>query len=150
MRKKKKKVVDKYISFRYNYKAIDIFNKEFKVKMRGFDPDEVDEFLDNIMKDYETFNKEILALQEENDRLNAKINQLNKSQAVISKIQPESQKSQTVTNFDILKRLSNLEKEVFGKKLDQEVSLDSLSASSKLSDNYTNSSDDDLDKTRLF
>ena len=118
--------------------------------MRGFDPDEVDEFLDNIMKDYETFNKEILALQEENDRLNAKINQLNKSQAVISKIQPESQKSQTVTNFDILKRLSNLEKEVFGKKLDQEVSLDSLSASSKLSDNYTNSSDDDLDKTRLF
>ena len=93
---------------KYNYKAIDIFNKEFKVKMRGFDPDEVDEFLDNIMKDYETFNKEILALQEENDRLNAKINQLNKSQAVISKIQPESQKSQTVTNFDILKRLSNL------------------------------------------
>lgn len=135
---------------KYNYKAIDIFNKEFKVKMRGFDPDEVDEFLDNIMKDYETFNKEILALQEENDRLNAKINQLNKSQAVISKIQPESQKSQTVTNFDILKRLSNLEKKVFGKKLDQEVSLDSLSASSKLSDNYTNSSDDDLDKTRLF
>lgn len=135
---------------KYNYKAIDIFNKEFKVKMRGFDPDEVDEFLDNIMKDYETFNKEILALQEENDRLNAKINQLNKSQAVISKIQPESQKSQTVTNFDILKRLSNLEKEVFGKKLDQEVSLDSLSSSSKLSDNYTNSSDDDLDKTRLF
>lgn len=135
---------------KYNFKAIDIFNKEFKVKMRGFDPDEVDEFLDNIMKDYETFNKEILALQEENDRLNAKINQLNKSQAVISKIQPESQKSQTVTNFDILKRLSNLEKEVFGKKLDQEVSLDSLSASSKLSDNYTNSSDDDLDKTRLF
>lgn len=135
---------------KYNYKAIDIFNKEFKVKMRGFDPDEVDEFLDNIMKDYETFNKEILALQEENDRLNAKINQLNKSQAVISKIQPESQKSQTVTNFDILKRLSNLEKEVFGKKLDQEVSLDSLSASSKLSDNYTNSNDDDLDKTRLF
>ena len=135
---------------KYNYKAIDIFNKEFKVTMRGSDPDEVDEFLDNIMKDYETFNKEILALQEENDRLNAKINQLNKSQAVISKIQPESQKSQTVTNFDILKRLSNLEKEVFGKKLDQEVSLDSLSASSKLSDNYTNSSDDDLDKTRLF
>ncbi len=136
---------------KYNYKAIDIFNKEFKVKMRGFDPDEVDEFLDNIMKDYETFNKEILALQEENDRLNAKINQLNKSQAVMSKIQPESQKSQTVTNFDILKRLSNLEKEVFGKKLDQEVSIEPTSSLSNLSSNYTNSEDeDDLDKTRLF
>ena len=139
------------IMAKYNYKAIDIFNKEFKVKMRGFDPDEVDEFLDNIMKDYETFNKEILALQEENDRLNAKINQLNKSQAVMSKIQPESQKSQTVTNFDILKRLSNLEKEVFGKKLDQEVSIEPTSSLSNLSSNYTNSEDeDDLDKTRLF
>ena len=139
------------IMAKYNYKAIDIFNKEFKVKMRGFDPDEVDEFLDNIMKDYETFNKEILALQEENDRLNAKINQLNKSQAVMSKIQPESQKSQTVTNFDILKRLSNLEKEVFGKKLDQEVTIEPSSSLSSLSSNYTNNDDkDDLDKTRLF
>lgn len=137
------------IMAKYNYKAIDIFNKEFKVKMRGFDPDEVDEFLDNIMKDYETFNKEILALQEENDRLNAKINQLNKSQAVMSKIQPESQKSQTVTNFDILKRLSNLEKEVFGKKLDQEVTIEPTSSLNGLSSNYTNS-EDDLDKTRLF
>ena len=136
---------------KYNYKAIDIFNKEFKVKMRGFDPDEVDEFLDNIMKDYETFNKEILALQEENDRLNAKINQLNKSQAVMSKIQPESPKSQTVTNFDILNRLSNLEKEVFGKKLDQEVTIEPSSSLSSLSANYTNNDDeDDLDKTRLF
>ena len=120
---KASKEYERTLSWR-RYKAIDIFNKEFKVKMRGFDPDEVDEFLDNIMKDYETFNKEILALQEENDRLNAKINQLNKSQAVMSKIQPESQKSQTVTNFDILKRLSNLEKEVFGKKLDQEVTIE--------------------------
>lgn len=137
------------IMAKYNYKAIDIFNKEFKVKMRGFDPDEVDEFLDNIMKDYETFNKEILALQEENDRLNAKINQLNKSQAVMSKIQPESQKSQTVTNFDILKRLSNLEKEVFGKKLDQEVTIEPTSSLNGLSSNYINS-EDDLDKTRLF
>lgn len=135
---------------KYNYKAIDIFNKEFKVKMRGFDPDEVDEFLDNIMKDYETFNKEILALQEENDRLNAKINQLNKSQAVMSKIQPDNQKSQTVTNFDILKRLSNLEKEVFGKKLDQEVTIESTTSLNSLNSNYANSEDDDLDKTRLF
>ena len=40
---------------------------------------EVDEFLDNIIKDYESYNKEILALQEENDRLNAKIDQLSKT-----------------------------------------------------------------------
>ncbi len=83
--------------------------------MRGYDPVEVDEFLDNIIKDYESYNKEILALQEENDRLNAKIDQLSKNQAIASRVQQEAPKSQTVTNFDILKRLSNLEKEVFGK-----------------------------------
>ena len=56
----------------------DILQQEFKTKMRGYDPVEVDEFLDNIIKDYESYNKEILALQEENDRLNAKIDQLSK------------------------------------------------------------------------
>ncbi len=78
----------------------------------------MDEFLDNIIKDYESYNKEILALQEENDRLTAKIDQLSKTKR--SHLCSTSAESQTVTNFDILKRLSNLEKEVFGKKLDRE------------------------------
>ena len=102
------------------YSPKDILQQEFKTKMRGYDPVEVDEFLDNIIKDYESYNKEILALQEENDRLTAKIDQLSKNQAIASRVQQEAPKSQTVTNFDILKRLSNLEKEVFGKKIDRE------------------------------
>ncbi len=107
------------------YSPKDILQQEFKTKMRGYDPVEVDEFLDNIIKDYESYNKEILALQEENDRLTAKIDQLSKNQAIASRVQQEAPKSQTVTNFDILKRLSNLEKEVFGKSLivNQNLSL---------------------------
>jgi len=50
------------------YSPKDILQQEFKTKMRGYDPVEVDEFLDNIIKDYETYSKELLALQEENDR----------------------------------------------------------------------------------
>ena len=69
-----------------NYSPKDILQQEFKTKMRGYDPIEVDEFLDGIIKDYETYNKEILTLQEENDRLNAKIAQLSKSQAISSRI----------------------------------------------------------------
>ena len=61
--------------------------------MRGYDPVEVDEFLDNIIKDYESYNKEILALQEENDRLNAKIDQLSKNQAIASRVNKKRQKS---------------------------------------------------------
>ncbi|OTN76509.1 cell division protein DivIVA [Enterococcus sp. 8G7_MSG3316] len=132
------------------YSPKDILQQEFKTKMRGYDPVEVDEFLDNIIKDYENYNKEILALQEENDRLNAKVDQLSKNQAIASRVQQEAPKSQTVTNFDILKRLSNLEKEVFGKKLDREPETATRSNTSYNS-NYTNADlEDDNEKTRQF
>lgn len=130
------------------YSPKDILQQEFKTKMRGYDPIEVDEFLDGIIKDYEAYNKEILTLQEENDRLHAKIAQLSKSQAISSRVQAEAPKSQTVTNFDILKRLSNLEKEVFGKKLDQESTVETRS-SQVMANNYSQA-DDDLEKTRQF
>ncbi|WP_086347862.1 cell division regulator GpsB [Candidatus Enterococcus clewellii] len=103
------------------YNPKEILQKEFKSKMRGYDPIEVDEFLDNVIKDYEAFNKDILALQEENSRLTAKLEQASKvSQTMPSRSagMQEAPKSAAVTNFDILKRLSNLEREVFGKKLD--------------------------------
>ena len=92
-----------------------------------------------------------MTLQEENDRLNAKIAQLSKSQAISSRIQatPEAPKSQAVTNFDILKRLSNLEKEVFGKKLDQPTPTNGFDSSLNRSAVHF-SDDDDLEKTRQF
>lgn len=123
------------------YSAKDILQQEFKTKMRGYDPVEVDEFLDGIIKDYEAYNREILTLQEENDRLNAKVAQLTKSQSISSRIQSEAPKSQAVTNFDILKRLSNLEKEVFGKKLE----ADNTSVPAP-----TFSDEEDFGKTRQF
>ncbi|SKA11328.1 DivIVA domain-containing protein [Pilibacter termitis] len=99
-----------------NYTTQEILNQQFKTKMRGYDPEEVDEYLDNIIRDYEAMQKEILALQEENDHLQAQVEKLQK----ISSAKPQEAaqpKSATVTNFDILKRLSNLEREVFGSKL---------------------------------
>lgn len=99
----------------FNYTPQDILQQQFKTKMRGYDPEEVDEYLDNIIRDYEAFQKEMIDLQEENDYLRAQVDKLAK-QAMPAK-QPEAPKSSTVTNFDILKRLSNLEREVFGKKI---------------------------------
>lgn len=139
-----------------NYSPKDILQQEFKTKMRGYDPVEVDEFLDNVIKDYEAYNKEILALQEENDRLQAKLSQqaANPTPAP-SRVQTEAPKSQTVTNFDILKRLSNLEKEVFGKKLDQDTTAGrsevTTRVSQSLNGNYTNDENsDDNERTRRF
>ncbi|MBA2875497.1 cell division regulator GpsB [Thermaerobacillus caldiproteolyticus] len=87
--------------------AKDILEKEFKVSMRGYNQDEVDQFLDIIIKDYETFQQEIEELQQENMRLKRQIEELQK--------RPSTQAG--TTNFDILQRLSNLEKHVFGNKL---------------------------------
>jgi DivIVA domain-containing protein len=89
--------------------AKDILEKEFKSGVRGYKQEDVDKFLDLIIKDYETFHQEIEDLQQENLRLRKQLEET-------SKRQPVSQPAGT-TNFDILKRLSNLEKHVFGNKL---------------------------------
>ncbi|EHO51093.1 cell division regulator GpsB [Lentilactobacillus kisonensis] len=113
-----------------NYTPKDILQKEFRQKMRGYDPNDVDSFLDNIIKDYETFNKQLQELSDENERLKVQVDELNK-QVAVSSTQPlptagvspsrtttASQPMSSATNMDILKRLSNLERRVFGSQLD--------------------------------
>jgi DivIVA domain-containing protein len=92
-----------------NLTAKEILEKEFKVGVRGYKQEEVDKFLDLIIKDYETFHQIIEELQQENIRLKKQVEELQKRQQ-----QPTQSGT---TNFDILKRLSNLEKHVFGSKL---------------------------------
>jgi len=102
-----------------NYNPKDILQKEFRQKMRGYDPADVDSFLDNVIKDYEAFTKENQHLQDENERLRAKVDELTKQLSVggTTTAQP-SQPATNVTNMDILKRLSNFERHVFGSQID--------------------------------
>ena len=58
----------------------DILNKQFKRSFRGFDIEEVDAFLDLIIRDYDTFQKEISFLQSENERLVNKVDELSNKQ----------------------------------------------------------------------
>ena len=109
----------------------DILNKQFKRSFRGFDIEEVDAFLDQIIRDYDTFQKEISYLQSENERLLNKVDELSKQTSVTKGTRSASIPSAVVTNFDILKRLANLEKHVFDEKLEED-------------------DDDDLDKTRVI
>lgn len=97
----------------------DIVNKNFKAKLKGYDPADVDEFLDMIIQDYEAYAKENQRLQMENDRLVNKVDELTKQLAVNSTTQSPRQNS-TMTNMDILKRLSNLERHVFGVQLNND------------------------------
>ncbi len=88
--------------------AKDILEKEFKTAMRGYKPEDVDKFLDTVIKDYEAMQQEIEELQQDNLRLKKQLDEASR--------RPSTQAAGT-TNFDILKRLSNLEKHVFGDKL---------------------------------
>ncbi|MEH6941604.1 cell division regulator GpsB [Bacillus sp. JJ722] len=92
--------------------AKDILEKEFKTGMRGYRPEDVDQFLDLVIRDYETFHQEIEELRQENLKLRKK-SEDNQSRPTAT----YQQAAPGTTNFDILKRLSNLEKHVFGNKL---------------------------------
>ena len=103
-----------------NLTAQEIYEKEFHVDLKGYAPDEVDEFLDMVIEDYQKYDEKVeelgaavtryeekikelqqqlFALQSENENLNEKVNSdfVNGS-------------SNTV---DILKRIARLEKAVF-------------------------------------
>ncbi|PWA08895.1 cell division regulator GpsB [Pueribacillus theae] len=91
----------------------EILEKDFKTGFRGYKQDEVDKFLDIVIKDYDRFQDKIEALKKENARLNRELNKL-------SELQKRNTTTAGNTNYDILKRLSNLEKHVFGSKLHDE------------------------------
>jgi len=52
---------------------LDIHNKEFKKSFRGYNEEEVDGFLDAVIKDYEQLYRENIEIKENVDRLNSKL-----------------------------------------------------------------------------
>ena len=52
---------------------LDIHNKEFKKCFRGYNEEEVDEFLDKVIKDYEQLYRENIEIKENLDRLNSNL-----------------------------------------------------------------------------
>lgn len=97
----------------------DILKKEFKIDTRGYRLKEVDQFLDVIIDDYEQFLNMINTLEKEKADLLAEIMAL-KQELRNSKLSMEVVKNNVdnseVTNVDIMRRLSQLEKMVYGLK----------------------------------
>ena len=94
--------------------AREILEKDFKIDARGYRPQEVDQFLDLVIKDYVDFEattkrlvSEIKALESDNAKLKAEIRNLKASLDIAGS-------NKGVTNVDLLKRLSDLEKVVYG------------------------------------
>ena len=94
----------------------EILNKEFRIDTRGYRLKEVDQFLDLIIHDYETLIDIIKKQEKEKDELSDEILRL-KQDLRNANINVEIAKAsdKTVSNVDLLKRISNLEKVIYGK-----------------------------------
>ncbi len=97
----------------------DIFEKEFKLDTRGYRPQEVDKFLDVVMRDYEEFiainkelSNEIRELTNDNIKLKQEIRNLKMKLDILK----DSTDNDGTSSVDVLKRLSNLEKIIYGKE----------------------------------
>lgn len=116
----------------FKFTPKDIYEADFSTKMRGYDKEEVDELLDDVIADYETYQTETLRLQEENEFLKKKIaelemqvskpNQANlddtqrfdPSQVLQARSSKPKVEMGNPSNFDLLKRINRLEQAVFG------------------------------------
>ena len=92
----------------------DILEKEFKIDARGYRMQEVDKFLDMVIRDYTEFlraikklEKDNLDLIEDNKKLQLEYRKLKDAMSVRG--------DDSASNVDVLRRLSNLEKIVYGK-----------------------------------
>ena len=107
----------------------DILEKEFKIDTRGYRLKEVDQFLDIIIGDYEQFFNIINGLEKEKADLLTEVMSL-KQELRNSKLNMEVSRGETpeMTNVDIIKRVSQLEKVVYGLKnsIDKELALNTL------------------------
>ena len=97
----------------------DILEKEFKIDTRGYRPQEVDKFLDTIIKDYEEMNSIIKELEREKKQLvEDNINLKQEIRNLKSKIEvlADQDTGSNSSNSDILRRISKLEKIIYGKE----------------------------------
>src|SRR5699024_5769706 len=92
----------------------DILEKEFKKSMRGYNEEDVDKFFDIIIQEYDSFTQEI-------NRFPQKKETFRKSNKQPRTQHTNRQNAPNQVNYYVLKRLSKLEKAVFGSKNSDEL-----------------------------
>lgn len=95
----------------------DILEKEFKIDARGYRLQEVDKFLDMIIKDYNEYNNIIRSLEKEKKELALENQSLkNEVRNLKSSIDAARIGEKEITNIDLIRRISQLEKIILGKE----------------------------------
>ena len=124
--------------------AQDILKKQFRSKVKGYDPDEVDAYLDQVISDYETFQqliedlygqigtlqrqlmdekqkekKTVAAERKDAEKLKTYTPSHRRSAAVSNFAQEDEGQGEISTNMAIIQRISTLERKVYN--LEQHV-----------------------------
>ena len=97
----------------------DILEKEFKIDTRGYRPQEVDKFLDAIIRDYEEFSTIIKEIEDDKKVLieeNIKLKQDVRNLKTKIELLKENAQDEGVSSADVLRRISRLEKIIYGKE----------------------------------
>lgn len=95
----------------------DILEKEFKIDARGYRLQEVDKFLDIIIRDYNEYDNIISNLEKEKRQLVSENQELKQEvRNLKSSIDALKVDEKEITNVDIIRRISQLEKIVLGKE----------------------------------
>ncbi len=96
--------------------AKDILEKDFKIDTRGFRPQEVDKFLDVIIRDYEEFGAIIREYEfEKKELIDDNIRLKQEIRSLKMKLDIVKDNTGEISSADLLKRLSNLEKIIYGR-----------------------------------
>lgn len=113
------------MSIKLKNKSETLLNTEFKISPKGYNALEVDTLFDEILKDYETVENNILISKDEYEQLQKEIKDLNQ-QLIDLKIDLDSEKSKWkyvdtntdnvhIDNLVLLKRIGKLEKIIHDK-----------------------------------
>lgn len=97
----------------------DILEKNFKIDTRGYRLKEVDQFLDDIIGDYEQFLEIINNLEKEKADLlgeNMQLKQELRNSKLNEEVASNNSYNGEINNVDVLRRLSQLEKMVYGSR----------------------------------
>ena len=98
-----------------------LYNWDFKVDARGYRPQEVDKVLDMVISDYNAYNSMIKEKDRQIDALNNQILELKqKLRNAKANMDIVKNSERQVTNVDLLRRISELEKIIYGRNNDNE------------------------------
>lgn len=98
-----------------------LYNWDFKVDARGYRPQEVDKVLDMVISDYNSYNSMIREKDRQINALNNQILELKqKLRNAKANMDIVKNSERQVTNVDLLRRISELEKIIYGRNNDNE------------------------------